>query len=239
MILKCRKEVPAEGLVPIQHVTGSMGSLFMHCGKCLRTEQASLQTGMDREGTDNNQSRVFHMSISSIPLPCSAPQSDERERWPGTTYSVSILNRVTPSNILPSPTTHSSIPVLPQARAWKTSQDGPTLNQAVLKEINPAYSLEGLMLKLQHFGHLMRRADSLWKDPDAGEDWGKKDKGVTEDKMVGWHHEINGHESEQTPGVGDEQESLVRCSLWGRKESDTTQQLNNHHHHILISLVLK
>ena len=62
---------------------------------------------------------------------------------------------------------------------------------------------------------------------------------MTEDKMVGWHHEINGHESEQTPGVGDEQESLVRCSLWGRKESDTTQQLNNHHHHILISLVLK
>ena len=80
------------------------------------------------------------------------------------------------------------------------------------------------MLKLQHFGHLMRRADSLWKDPDAGEDWGKEDKGVTEDKMVGWYHEINGHESEQTPGVGDEQERLVRCSLWGCKESDTTQQ---------------
>lgn len=133
MILKCRKEVSAKGLVPIQHVTGSMGSLFMHCGKCLRTEQASLQTEMDREGTDKNQSRVFHISISSIPLPCSAPQSDERERWPGTTYSVSILNRVTPSNILPSPTTHSSIPVLPQARAWKTSQDGLTLSQSVLK----------------------------------------------------------------------------------------------------------
>ena len=64
---------------------------------------------------------------------------------------------------------------------------------------------------------------------------------MTEDKMVGWHHEINGHESEQTLGVGNEQESLVRCSPWGHKESDTTQRLNHHHHphHILITLVLK
>ena len=48
--------------------------------------------------------------------------------------------------------------------------------------------------------------------------------------MVGWHHEINGHESEQTLGVGDEQESLVRCSPWGYKESDTTQRLNNNNY---------
>ena len=49
---------------------------------------------------------------------------------------------------------------------------------------------------------------------------------MTEDEMVGWHHRLNGHEVEQTPGVGDEQGSLVCCSPWGRKESDTTEELN-------------
>ena len=60
-------------------------------------------------------------------------------------------------------------------------------NQSNLKEINPEYSLEGLMLKLQYFGHLMRRADSLEKT-DAGRDWGQEEKGTTEDEMAGWHH---------------------------------------------------
>ena len=60
-------------------------------------------------------------------------------------------------------------------------------NQSLLKEINPEYSLEGLMLKLklQHFGHLIQRAD-IGRDPDAGKDRGQKEKGVTEDEMVGW-----------------------------------------------------
>ena len=49
---------------------------------------------------------------------------------------------------------------------------------------------------------------------------------MTEDEMVGWHHQLNGHEFEQALGAGDGQESLVRCSLWDRKESDTTEQLN-------------
>ena len=49
---------------------------------------------------------------------------------------------------------------------------------------------------------------------------------MTEDEMVGWHHRVNGHEFEQAPGVGDEQESLVCCSSWGRKELDMTEQLN-------------
>ena len=63
-----------------------------------------------------------------------------------------------------------------------------TSNQSILKEISPRCSLEGLMLKLklQYFGHLMRRADSLGTDPDAGKDWGQEEKGTTEDEMVGW-----------------------------------------------------
>ena len=63
-------------------------------------------------------------------------------------------------------------------------------NQFILKEISPEYSLEGLMLKLklQYFGHLMQRADSFEKDPDTGKDWRRKEKRMTEDEMVGWHH---------------------------------------------------
>ena len=54
----------------------------------------------------------------------------------------------------------------------------------------------------------------IWKDPDAGEDWRWEAKGTTEDEMVWWHHQLDGHEFEQAPGVGDEQESLACCSLW-------------------------
>ena len=65
------------------------------------------------------------------------------------------------------------------------------------------------------------------KDPDAGEDWWQKEKGTTEDEMVGWHHQLNEHESEQIPGDSEGQGSLACCSPWGSKESDTTDQLNN------------
>ena len=101
-------------------------------------------------------------------------------------------------------------------------------NQSVLKEISPGISLERMMLKLklQYFGHLMRRVDSLEKDSDAGRDWGQEEKGTTEDEMAGWHHGLGGHESEWTPGDGDGQGGLACCDSWGRKESDTTERLN-------------
>ena len=60
----------------------------------------------------------------------------------------------------------------------------------------------------------------------AGTDWRQEKKGITEDEMVGWHHQLNGHEFEWTPGVGDGQGGLTCCSTWRRKESDTTEQLN-------------
>ena len=102
-------------------------------------------------------------------------------------------------------------------------------NQSILKEISPKYSLEGLILKLklQHFGHLMGRTDSLEKTLMLGKIEGWEEKGTTEDKMVGWHHWLNGHEFEQAPGDGEGQESLARCSPWGHKELDTTEWLNN------------
>ena len=99
-----------------------------------------------------------------------------------------------------------------------------TSNQSILKKINPEYSLEGVMLQLE--------APMLWppdgnrrlvgRNPDAGENWGRDDKGVTEDEVVGWHHWLSGHEFEHTCGDSDGQRSLTCCSLWGHKELDTT-----------------
>jgi len=60
------------------------------------------------------------------------------------------------------------------------------------------------------------------KDPDAGKDWRQEEKGMTEEEMVGWHHQLNGHEFEQALGDGEGQGSVVCGSLWGRKESDMT-----------------
>ena len=65
-----------------------------------------------------------------------------------------------------------------------------------------------------------------WKDPDAGKDWRQEEKGTTEDGVVGWHHQLTGHEFEQTLGVGDGQGGLACCGSWGGKESDTTERLN-------------
>ena len=89
-------------------------------------------------------------------------------------------------------------------------------NQSILKEISPVYALEGLMLKLklQYFGHLMGRTDSFEKTLMLGKiRW--EEKGMTEDEIIGWQHQLNGHEFVHAPGVGDVQGSLVCCSLWG------------------------
>ena len=66
----------------------------------------------------------------------------------------------------------------------------------------------------------------IGKDPDAGKDWGEKEKGTTEDEMVGWHHWLNGHGFGWTQGVGDGQVGLVCCRSWGRKERDMTEWQN-------------
>jgi len=90
-------------------------------------------------------------------------------------------------------------------------------NQSILKEISPGCSLEGMMLKLE--------TPVLWpphakrwligKDSDDGRDWGQEEKGTTEDEMAGWHHWLNGHEFEWTPGVGDGQGGLACCVFMG------------------------
>ena len=100
---------------------------------------------------------------------------------------------------------------------------GEDSNESILKESNPEYSLEGLMLKLklQYIDHLMQRVDSLEKDPVARKDW-RQEKWTTEDKIVGWYHQLNGHEFEQTPGDGDGLRSLACCSPQGLEDLDMT-----------------
>ena len=71
------------------------------------------------------------------------------------------------------------------------------------------------------------KRELIGNDPDAGKDCRQEETWVTEDEMVGWHHLLNGHESEQTLGDSKGQGNLVCCSSWGHKASDTTEQLNN------------
>ena len=103
-------------------------------------------------------------------------------------------------------------------------------NKSILNEISPEYSLEGLMLKLQYFSHLMWRPDSLEKTLMLGKlkAGGERDD---RDEMVGWHHQLNGHEFEQAPGIGDGQGSLVCCRPWGqrvRQLSDWNKLMHTH-----------
>ena len=93
---------------------------------------------------------------------------------------------------------------------WRRLFESP-LDCKEIQPINPkgnqSWILQRLMLKLklQYFGHLMRNFNWLiWKDPDAGKDWRQEEKGTTEEEMVGWHHQLDGHEFEQVSGVGDE-----------------------------------
>ena len=82
-------------------------------------------------------------------------------------------------------------------------------NQSILREINPEYSLEGLMpkWKLQYFGHDANR-QLIGKIPDAGKDWGQMEKRAPEDEMAGWHNQCNEHELRQTLGDREGQEGL-------------------------------
>ena len=99
-------------------------------------------------------------------------------------------------------------------------------NQSILKEISPEYSFVGLMLKLPILWPPDAKNWFIGKDPDAGKDW-RQEKRMREDNIVGWHHRLDGHESEQAPGVGDGQGSLVCCSPWGRRVGhDWATELN-------------
>ena len=98
-------------------------------------------------------------------------------------------------------------------------------NQSILKQISPEYSLERLMLKLklQYFGHLMQRTDSLEKTLLLGKIEDKRRRGWQSMRWLDVINRLNGHEFEQAPGVGDGQGSLTCCSSWAHKELGRTE----------------
>ena len=102
-------------------------------------------------------------------------------------------------------------------------------NHSILKEISPEYSLEGLTAEAET--PILWPPDAknwfIGKDTDAEKDCRQEEKGTTEDEMVAWHHQLDGHEFEQASQFGDRQGGLACSSPWGYKESDTTEQLNS------------
>ena len=113
-------------------------------------------------------------------------------------------------------------------KTLESSLDRRRSNQSILKEISPEYSFIGetdVEAEAPIPWPPIAKTWLIGKDPDAGKDW-RQEKGMTEDKMVGWHW-LNGHEFEQAPGDGEGQGSLMCYSLWGHKESDVTEWLSN------------
>ena len=111
-----------------------------------------------------------------------------------------------------------------------TPQTAKRSNQSILKEIKSWIFIGRTDAEAET--RILWPSDAknwlIRKDPDTGKDWRREEKGMTEDEMVGWHHQLSGHdEFEQALGDGEGQEGLVCCSLWGRKESDVTEWLNN------------
>ena len=113
-------------------------------------------------------------------------------------------------------------------RLLRVSWTAKRSNQSILKEVSPEYSLEGLLLKLklQYFGHLMQRTDSLKKTLMLGTIEGRRRRGGQRTRWLDGIIDLMDMSFEQAPGVGDRQGSLTCYSLWGHKELDTTEQLN-------------
>ena len=126
--------------------------------------------------------------------------------------------------------------VLKNWRFWTVVLEKTLESPLVCKEIKPVYPKGNQSWIFIGRTDVEVETPILWppdakiwltgKDPDAGEDWRREEKWTTEDEMVGWHHWLNGRESEWTPGVGDGQGGLVCCNSWGCKESDMTEQLD-------------
>ena len=101
---------------------------------------------------------------------------------------------------------------------WCCESAAPNMSEN-LENSAMAMGLEKVSFHSNPKGNVKEYAKSwlIWKDPDIGKDWGQEETGTIEDEMVGWHHWLDGHESEWTPGVGDRQGGLVCCGSWGRR----------------------
>ena len=162
------------------------------------------------------------------PMNCSTPGLPVHHQLPEFTQT--HVHRVRDA-IQPSHPRSSPSPPAPNPSQHQTLE-----SPLDCKESQPVYS-EGDQ-PWDFFGRNDAKAETLvlwplhaksWligKDSDAGRDWGQEKKEMTEDEMAGWHHWLDGHESEWTPGVGDGQGGLACCDSWGRKELDTTEWLS-------------
>ena len=117
-----------------------------------------------------------------------------------------------------------------------------SLDSKEIKPVNPKGNQPWIFIERTYAETLIlwppdAKSQLTGKDPDAGKDW-RQEKGTTEDEMVGWHHQLNGHEFEQVPRVGDEQGSLACCSPWGFRGSDTTEWLNSNNNGRIILAIL-
>ena len=99
-------------------------------------------------------------------------------------------------------------------------------NQSILKEIRVFFGRTDVEAETPIIWPPDAKSWLIWKDPDAWKDWGQEEKGMTEDEMVGWRHQLDGHEFGWTPGVGDGHRGLACCGSWGHRELDMTEQLN-------------
>ena len=99
-------------------------------------------------------------------------------------------------------------------------------NQSILKEITPGIGRTDAKAEMPILWPPHAKSWLIEKDPDSGRGWGQEEKWTTEDEMAGWHHWLDGHDFEWTPGVGDGQGGLACCDSWGRKEWDMTERLN-------------
>ena len=123
-------------------------------------------------------------------------------------------------------------------RLWRIPWTARRSNPSILKEIDRSWVFTGRTDAKAETPILWPPHVKSWltgKDSDAGRNWGQEEKGKTEDEMAGWHHRLDGHECEWTPGVGDGQGGLVCCDSWGCKESDTTEWLNWTELNVLLS----
>ena len=113
--------------------------------------------------------------------------------------------------------------------SWESPWTARRSNQSTLKEISQSWVFIG-RTDVEAETPILWPPDAkswlIWKDPNAGKDWGQEEKGTTENEIVGWHHWLNGHGFGWTPGVGDRQGGLACCGSWGRKELDMTEWLN-------------
>ena len=179
-------------------------------------------------------SRQEYWSGLPFPSPGNLPNPRIKPASPALqAYSLPRSYSVSPTvGIFTTLANTSTRSVSPQLESWLL--DRTALDSKEIKAMNPKGNQLWIFIgrtDAEAEALTLRPPDAksrlIGKDPDVGKDWGQEEKEMTEDEMAGWHHQLNGHELEQTLGDSEGQGSLTWCSTWDLKESDATEQMNN------------